>query len=174
MKISRRHIVGFGSAYFAAAAVKPDLFAASPGPSDPLLSMSRRNFVPYLQTTFLIHGTSLEPTWLTLTSIDDMSVQSLSDFSGTPPPRFAPGGPRTDAFALNFYAVGEPLQQDTYEMEHASLGHIQLLIVPLLITFLGRFPDPILFRGAGRGRPLEQPLKSVFLHAAESQPAEQT
>ncbi len=126
MFFSRRHLFRLGQACLAAAAVPARVFAEEPGAgsalADPLLKMTRDSFTPLLRSGFVANSGSTKPTWLTLIAVDDAS---------TPASANSPAGvPKTDAFTLQFQAVGAPLKQGTHQLEHASLGRFALFLVP--------------------------------------------
>ena len=113
MKFSRRDALRAGQLCAAAAVLPRTGFAAPPvGPADPLLGMNAATFVPHLRSTFTANRLTMTPTWLTLTDVRGFA------------------SPESEGFVLEFYAVGQPLSQNTYALEHSALGKFDLFLVP--------------------------------------------
>lgn len=115
-----------------ATAVMPKMVLADNQPNV-LASLSRQTFETYVNTSFEAVADNGESTWLTLTSVDDLTSQTaemnVAVWGALPvPPRLAP--PRLDVFALNFYGPPGSLTQATYTITHATLGTFPLLLVP--------------------------------------------
>jgi len=131
MKISRRRLFQMGQACLAAAAV-PEVFAAD-GEGEAgnrrLALLSRAEFAPHVGSSFGVR-TEGSTSWLRLVAIEDGSAPA-GDYSNVPA-RFRPKGPATkvDAFALRFVGPGAGLTQNTYVVEHASLGRFPLFLTP--------------------------------------------
>ncbi len=133
MHYSRRHLFRLGQACLAAAAMPGKIFAGEPDTrpflSDPLLKMTRDSFTPLLRSSFVANASSLKPTWLTLTAVEDGAnlnpgaTASAASVKG-------PGVPQMDTFALEFQGVGAPLTQGVYSLQRQTLGKITLLLVP--------------------------------------------
>ena len=125
MAISRRQIFQFAQAWVAAAAVPRHIFAgAAP---DSALAMPMKSFEPLVGTTFTADATSLKPSWLTLSRVEDLTlrgavVQTGKTSIATPIP--------TETFALHFTAAGAALRQGTYAFDHLTLGKVSLFVVP--------------------------------------------
>ena len=133
MSVSRRNFLVAGQALLAAAAFPRKFFgAAATLDAASLLSWTKETFQPLVNSSFAVRTGPLVATWLTLLSVEDMNPKHPSQTapvgSGTKVPKTPP--PVVDTFALHFHGTGEKLQQETYELEHPSLGRFSLFIVP--------------------------------------------
>jgi hypothetical protein len=104
---------------------------ASPPPFDPPPNLAatpegrldRTAFQAQIGTNFHI-GRDEGPTDLTLADLSDVTRRQ------TPLVHVA-GEPDSDSFALLFHGDGTALPQETYEVDHATLGHFAVFIVPV-------------------------------------------
>src|SRR6266481_2384007 len=81
--------------------------------NDPLANYTKATFVSYLNSVFQLHTVS-GVVAVTLLKVDDMAAPS--------------GG---ECFSLLFRGGSRDLGQDTYTIDHASLGTFKLLLVPV-------------------------------------------
>jgi len=137
MVVSRRGFVKQGSLLVLAAAVslgsadgvfgrdrnstnltppRPNDLSAQNNPAAEF-NYSKATFLPHLNTTFRIHVSSTKIITTTLVSVDD---------SGPVPDKQQPG---RECFELKFRGT-EALKQNTYRIEHQTLGSFELFIVP--------------------------------------------
>jgi hypothetical protein len=131
MEISRRRLFQMGQACLAVAAV-PEVFAAESGFEESnrrLAALSREHFTPHVGSSFAVRREE-STSWIRLVAVEDSSAPE-PDYSKIPSqfrPKVAP--PKLDAFALRFLGPGAGLTQNTYTVEHASLGTFRLFLSP--------------------------------------------
>ena len=129
MNISRRKLFQMGQVCLAVAAA-PEVFAAESSVDTGnrrLAALSREDFAPHIGSSFAVRrGDST--TWIRLIAIEDGSA-SEPDY-GAVPARFRPkaAAAKLDAFTLRFLGPGAGLTQNTYTVEHASLGSFPLFL----------------------------------------------
>jgi hypothetical protein len=129
MNVSRRRLFQMGQACLAVAAV-PEVFAAESGVETGnrrLAALSREHFTPHVGSSFAVQREG-STSWIRLVAIEDSSTAE-PDYSKTPSqfrPKVAP--PKLDAFTLRFLGPGAGLTQNTYTVEHASLGTFSLFL----------------------------------------------
>jgi hypothetical protein len=107
----------------------PGTGSASP---DPQVSWSEASFLACVGTEFATQQSPDQKVWLLLTGVTDMSAPAQINPAtmAVPPPITAPA-PQVECFALSFSAsLAQPLTQNTYSMDHATLGQFPLFIVP--------------------------------------------
>jgi uncharacterized protein DUF6916 len=78
---------------------------------------SKATFLPYLNTIFRIYASSSKIITTTLVGVDD---------SGPVPDKQVPG---RECFEVKFRGT-EALKQNTYRIEHQTLGSFELFLVP--------------------------------------------
>jgi len=124
MVVSRRGFLKRGSLLVVAAGVSLGSANAIFGPvTDPTLDDSasfnyaKATFLPYLNTVFSIYVSSTKMLVATLVSIDDV---------GPVPDKAVTG---RESFVLKFRGT-EALKQNTYKIEHQTLGSFELFLVP--------------------------------------------
>lgn len=125
MAYSRRRIFKLGGAMLVAASTPTAFGGSSRGLtlSESTTDLySKQTFQPLLNSSFKVES---KDAWLTLVSVD-------APASGPNPlqPRSAAVSAQVDTVLLQFAASGDTLQQGTYELSHAELGHFQLFLVP--------------------------------------------
>ena len=138
MAVSRRYVFRLGQALLATAAMPAKIFGAgwesdSGGREVPRLSsLSRESFQPLVGSGFAVRSGPETHTWLTLLSVEDMTYQppAYQPPMAVPPKRPVAPAVKLDTFALHFQGAGDSLSQDTYVLEHESLGRLDLLLVP--------------------------------------------
>jgi len=126
MAISRREVLRFGQVSIVCAAL-PELVIGADTVSDPMITMSHKSYEPLLGSTFAANSSSLSPTWLTLRLIEALSP--IAGLGRTP--SLQPNATveiSTEAFALHFTSVGEPLSEGTHVFQHSTLGSISLFV----------------------------------------------
>jgi hypothetical protein len=129
MEISRRRLFQMGQACLAVAAV-PEVFAADASVESgnrSLAALSREHFTPHVGSSFGVRRED-STSWIRLVAVEDYSAPE-PDYSKTPPqfrPKVAP--PKLDGFVLRFLGPGAGLTQNTYTVEHASLGTFSLFL----------------------------------------------
>ena len=128
MPLSRRHMLRLSQAWLAAAALPLRVFADE-NPTR-FSALSKARFTSLLGTTFTANSSSMKPTWLVLQFVDDMNSGLVGGSPAVAALSRHPAPPATETFLLRFSGVGETLTQGTYEFEQASLGRVQLFIVP--------------------------------------------
>jgi hypothetical protein len=90
-------------------------------------------FQQCLGTEFALQQTPDQKVWLLLTAVADMSgVQVVKPVTmAVPAPKPQSPAPDLDCFILSFRAsLAQPLTQNTYQLDHATLGQFPLFIVP--------------------------------------------
>jgi len=124
MVVSRRGFLKRGSLLVVAAGVSLGSANAIFGHvTDPTLDDStsfnyaKATFLPYLNTVFSIYVSSTKMLVATLVSIDDV---------GPVPDKAVTG---RESFVLKFRGT-EALKQNTYKIEHQTLGSFELFLVP--------------------------------------------
>lgn len=81
----------------------------------------RSSFAAQLGTTFWVNRRSLRPVRLQLVSVGDLPSAKIAGTVGF-----------EESFAIEFHGPGGvPLRQGTYRLQHASLGAIDVFIVPV-------------------------------------------
>jgi hypothetical protein len=127
MAISRRDVIRLGQACLAAAALPKIAFG------DPVLppTIGRSQFEPLVGGMFAANVTSMAPTWLTLTSVEDLAVQaSTLRVQYLRQLNRSVVIPETESFTLHFSAVGAPLKEGIHEFQNGSLGVIEMFVTP--------------------------------------------
>ena len=124
MSISRRVFIKTAAlaAVLAGISLKPGLLALAQEPtvalpaSDPLSNYTQATFAQYVNSIFTLRGPKTIE--VTLTSVED-----------TLPAKASRAGGR-ESFTLHFRGGGTALPQDTYVIEHPSLGTFRMFLVP--------------------------------------------
>jgi hypothetical protein len=70
--------------------------------------------------------------WLVLLRVEESNTTAFIDQASMAvrPPHARILPPRTESFAVHFYGAGASLGQDTYTVDHATLGTFDLFLVP--------------------------------------------
>jgi hypothetical protein len=104
-----------------------------------LESLTHESFGPYIGTEFRIHinASMVVPAELVEVSVRNSSVPRASWATSSEPQR--------EPFSVVFRApLEQPLAQQMYRVEHATIGVIEgLFLVPVGITQAGRFYEAI-------------------------------
>jgi hypothetical protein len=131
MAVSRRHLLGFAPA-FLAATTTPTAFAQESHAAERTAGLTREGFAKLVNSSFTVQLATGTHAYLVLGSVEDLNRKADSDESAmaVPPPRRRSFTPQTDSFALHFYGAGAGLSQQTYTVEHDSLGRFELFLVP--------------------------------------------
>ena len=132
MALSRRNMLRLGPSLLAAAATPWQALAESGAEGDQLASLSRPDFAAVVNSTFEASTAKGIRAWMTLAAVDDLKApppenedQFAVRWKGVRRPT-----PRTEGFTLKFSAFTDPLPQDTYSLNHPTLGSFALLLVP--------------------------------------------
>ena len=118
MGVTRRQVFRLGQTLLAATVIPPKIFGANQAAAT---LYSKDRFRTLVNSSFAVQSEPAGRSWLVLLSVEDLVPASSSLRSS---------GPSLDTFVLHFYGSGEPLEQNTYELDHASLGRLSLFIVP--------------------------------------------
>jgi len=124
MSISRRLFIKTGAlaAVIAGISLKPGLLALGQEPtvslpaSDPLSNYTQATFEQYVNSIFTLRGRKTIE--VVLTKVEDTLPAKVSRTGGR------------ESFALHFRGGGTALPQDTYVIEHPSLGTFMMFLVP--------------------------------------------
>jgi hypothetical protein len=161
LAVTRRQIFQLGPALLAAAAMPAKVFGGTPRPglsdAEAALLYSKDRFRTLVNSSFAVRSQAAARSWLVLLSVEDLTAA---------PDALHAGQPRFDTFALHFYGAGEPLSQNTYELEHATLGRFSLFVVP---SGASKYTATI-NRFTGAGLPYEPPVKQTQPVDAASAP----
>jgi hypothetical protein len=124
MSISRRVFIKTGAlaAVVAGISLKPSLLVLGQEPTvalpalDPLSNYTQATFEQYVNSIFTLRGRrTIE---VMLTKVEDTLPAKVSRAGGR------------ESFALHFRGGGAALPQDTYVVEHPSLGTFRMFLVP--------------------------------------------
>jgi hypothetical protein len=132
--LSRRQVIRLGQAWLAAAALPRQVFGSDV--QGPPASMSKASFEALIGTTFMANERPIAPTWLTLTSVEDLSIPSTPIRIGAATFKTPVA---TEAFALQFYGVGAPLTSDSHDFQHPTLGQVSLFVTPAGSQYIAVF-----------------------------------
>ncbi len=94
---------------------------------------SQASFLPCVGTEFAVQQTPDQKVWLLLTAVTDMTAAPVASAvtMAVQPPKATTPAPNVDCFVLSFRAsLAQPLTQNTYTLDHATLGQFPLFIVP--------------------------------------------
>src|SRR5258708_23963149 len=94
---------------------------------------NQQAFLQCVGTEFAVQQTPDQKVWLQRTAVTDMSAAQTAKpvTMAVPPPKSATAPPNLDCFMLSFRAsLAQPLTQNTYSLDHATLGSFPLFIVP--------------------------------------------
>jgi hypothetical protein len=124
MSISRRVFMKAGAlaAVIAPISLKPGLLALGQEPSfalpaaDPLSNYTQATFTQYINSIFTLRGRKTVE--VMLTKVEDSLPAKVSRAGGR------------ESFTLHFRGGGAALPQDTYVIEHPSLGTFRMFLVP--------------------------------------------
>jgi hypothetical protein len=124
MSISRRVFIKAGAlaVVIAGISLKPGLLVLGQEPtialpaSDPLSNYTQATFAQYINSIFTLRGR--QTIEVTLTKIEDTLPAKASRTGGR------------ESFTLHFRGGGTALPQDTYVIEHPSLGSFRMFLVP--------------------------------------------
>lgn len=103
-----------------------------PAKGDPLLSLRKSSFEPYVNSIFEVRvskGAFVRSVPLTLVSVSETRMlRKVSKSGGIVPADIASG----QSFSLLFRgSLATPLKQDTQDIQHYALGKMRLLMVPV-------------------------------------------
>ena len=124
MSISRRLFIKTGAlaVVLAGISLKPGLLAMGQEPtvslpaSDPLSNYTQATFEQYVNSIFTLRGRKTIE--VVLTKVEDTLPAKVSRTGGR------------ESFTLHFRGGGTALPQDTYVIEHPSLGTFMMFLVP--------------------------------------------
>jgi hypothetical protein len=123
MVVSRRGFIKRGSLLVLGAGVSlgsaDRIFGRPTGSqnSSAEFNFAKATFLPYVNTIFRIYASSSKILTTTLVSVDDIGPVPDNPVAGR------------ECFALKFRGA-EALKQDTYKIEHQTLGSFELFLVP--------------------------------------------
>lgn len=116
MSISRRLFIKAASVTaVVAATIGKSSLAAFAEEDDPLVNYNQQTFTQQINSVFLVHGP--QNVEVTLVSLEDT----------LPAGEQAPG---RECFVLHFRGGSQELPQNTYTIDHPSLGTFKLFLVP--------------------------------------------
>jgi len=90
----------------------------------------RSQFANAVGTDFkvIVEG-SAQPTWVTLTAVEDLPAPATASPGSFAVPRQSAQGPGTDGFMLSFWS-SSPLPQGSHLFQHSAIGSFALFTVP--------------------------------------------
>lgn len=131
MGISRRGLLQFAPILAVTGAIPKRLLAETASPD--FAALSQESFSGCVNTPFEAVDPKGKSTWLTLTSVEDLTSQ-IAELNRSAwaalPQRLPAEPPRLNVYALHFYGPPGSLTQGTYTMNNATVGSMPIFLVP--------------------------------------------